>query len=158
MRYSAVLLAGGKSSRMGCNKAFLQIAGKPLWQRQLATLRRLSPEQLMISGPAREEWKDNEIVADEIANAGPLAGISAALRRCTTPRLVVLAVDLPKITATFYRDLLIEAAARFRSSTATSSLSSPFTESRATHRRNSFILRRIFHAKIRARMHRAKTR
>ena len=53
MRCSAVLLAGGKSSRMGRDKAFLEIEGEPLWQRQLATLRRLAPEQLMISGPLR---------------------------------------------------------------------------------------------------------
>ena len=106
MRCSAVLLAGGKSSRMGRDKAFLQIAGEPLWRRQLATLRRLSPEQLMISGPPREEWTEGEIVADETAEAGPLAGIAAALRRCATPRLVVLAVDLPQMTTGFLRALL----------------------------------------------------
>lgn len=106
MRCSAVLLAGGKSSRMGCDKAFLEIAGEPLWRRQLETLRRLSPEQLMVSGPAREEWSEYEIVADEIADAGPLAGVASALRQCATPRLVVLAVDLPKMTASFLQSLL----------------------------------------------------
>jgi len=106
MRCSAVLLAGGKSSRMGRDKASLEIAGEPLWRRQLATLRQLSPEQLMVSGPRREEWSECEIVADEIAGAGPLAGIAAALRKCATPRLVVLAVDLPEMTTDFLRSLL----------------------------------------------------
>jgi molybdopterin-guanine dinucleotide biosynthesis protein A len=106
MRCSAVLLAGGKSSRMGRDKAFLEIAGEPLWQRQLATLRHLAPEQLMVSGPGREEWSEYEIVADECADAGPLAGLAAALRKCATPRLVVLAIDLPEMTTDFLRSLL----------------------------------------------------
>ena len=91
---------------MGRDKTFLEIEGEPLWQRQLATLRRLAPEQLMISGPCREEWSEYEIVADELADAGPLAGVAAALRKCATARLVVLAIDLPEMTTDFLRSLL----------------------------------------------------
>lgn len=90
---------------MGRDKAFLEIAGEPLWRRQLETLQKLSPEQLMISGPPNDEWREYEIVADEIAGAGPLAGVTSALRQCTAPRLVVLAVDLPRMTADFLRSL-----------------------------------------------------
>jgi molybdopterin-guanine dinucleotide biosynthesis protein A len=106
MRHSAVLLAGGKSLRMGRDKAFLEIEGQPLWRRQIETLRALSPEHLMISGPPREAWREFEIVADVIAGAGPLAGVAMALRKCPSPRLVVLAVDLPAMTADFLRSLL----------------------------------------------------
>jgi molybdopterin-guanine dinucleotide biosynthesis protein A len=109
MRCSAVLLAGGKSSRMGRDKAFLEFEGEPLWQRQIQTLRELSPKQLMISGPSREEWDECEIVADEIADAGPLAGVAAALQKCTAPLLVVLAVDLPRMTSDFLRSLCRDA-------------------------------------------------
>lgn len=105
-RCSAVLLAGGKSSRMGRDKAFLEIEGQPLWRRQIETLRALSPTQLMISGPPREAWREFEIIADVIAGAGPLAGVATALRKCTSPRLVVLAVDLPEMSADFLRPLL----------------------------------------------------
>ena len=104
MRCSAVLLAGGKSSRMGCDKALLEIDGAPLWRRQLATLRALAPEQLLVSGPSRGE---GETVADEIAGAGPLGGVAAALHRCSAPLLVVLAVDLPEMTAAFLHGLLM---------------------------------------------------
>jgi molybdopterin-guanine dinucleotide biosynthesis protein A len=106
MRCSAVLLAGGKSSRMGRDKAFLDIDGQPLWWRQLDKLRQLSPEQIMLSGPPRNEWSDCEVVSDEVENAGPLAGIAAALGKCTTPHLVVLAVDLPMMTSNFLQSLL----------------------------------------------------
>lgn len=104
-RCSAVLLAGGKSSRMGRDKALLEFEGEPLWRRQLNSLRELSPEQLMVSGPLREEWSACEILPDEIADAGPLAGVSAALQKCTAPLLVVLAIDLPRMSAEYLRSL-----------------------------------------------------
>jgi molybdopterin-guanine dinucleotide biosynthesis protein A len=92
---------------MGCDKALLEIEGEPLWRRQLATLRRLSPEQLMVAGPARAEC-DCEIIADRFPGAGPLGGIAAALGRSTAPLLLVLAVDLPGMTADFLRSLLTD--------------------------------------------------
>ncbi len=104
--FSAVLLAGGKSSRMGRDKAFLEIDGVPLWRRQIETLRALSPAEVFISGPAREEWRGFAVVADEIPEAGPLAGIAASLRRCAASHLAVLAVDLPRMTPDFLRSLL----------------------------------------------------
>ncbi len=106
MRWSAVLLAGGKSSRMGRDKAFLEIESQPLWRRQVATLTSMAPEQLMISGPPRPEWKAFEVVSDEQANAGPLAGFATALRNCRRPHLLVLAVDLPCMTSEYLQSLL----------------------------------------------------
>ncbi len=107
MRFSALLLAGGKSSRMGRDKALLEIEGEPLWRRQLATLRQLSPARLMIAGPAFAGC-DCQILRDEIPNAGPLAGVAAGLRHCTTSHLIVLAIDLPEMTADFFRALLAD--------------------------------------------------
>lgn len=88
---------------MGRDKATLEFEGEPLWQRQLATLRGLTPELLMISGPPRQ---GAETVTDEMENAGPLAGVSAALRKCPSSHLVVLAVDLPRMTTAFLLVLL----------------------------------------------------
>jgi molybdopterin-guanine dinucleotide biosynthesis protein A len=106
MRCSAVLLAGGKSSRMGRDKALLEIDGQPLWQRQMEKLRRLRPAQIMLSGPQRDEWSDYAVICDEVENAGPLAGVAAALQKCTASHLVVLAVDLPMMTSDFLQSLL----------------------------------------------------
>ena len=91
---------------MGRDKAFLEIGGQPLWRRQMEKLRQLSPEQIMVSGPPRNEWSDCEVIPDEVENAGPLAGVAAALEKCTTSHLVVLAVDLPIMTVDFLQLLL----------------------------------------------------
>ncbi|HEY1770866.1 MAG TPA: molybdenum cofactor guanylyltransferase [Chthoniobacterales bacterium] len=108
MRCSALLLAGGKSTRMGRDKAFLEIDGEPLWRRQLATLRALLPVELMIAASPRAEWNGCDVIADEIPNAGPLGGLAAALRKCASPHLVVLAIDLPRLTTRFLKTLLAD--------------------------------------------------
>ncbi|HEY5035848.1 MAG TPA: molybdenum cofactor guanylyltransferase [Chthoniobacterales bacterium] len=103
MRFSAVLLAGGQSTRMGRDKALLEYEGEALWRRQESTLRRLDPEEILISGPPRD---GRLTIADEFENTGPLGGIATALRRCSAPLLLVLAVDLPRMNTDFLRSLL----------------------------------------------------
>lgn len=109
MRCSAVLLAGGKSSRMGCDKAFLQIGDETLWRRQLDLLEELALDRIFIAGPACDEWCDYEILRDASEDTGPIGGLTSAFRACATPWLLALAVDLPKMTGAFLQSLLIEA-------------------------------------------------
>jgi len=108
MDFNAALFAGGRSSRMGRDKAFLEIDGAPLWQRQLQILRELDPSKIFIAGPARPEWDESglEIVVDAKTDAGPLGGLVAVLRRCKNTRLLALAVDLPNMTSEFLGQLL----------------------------------------------------
>jgi molybdopterin-guanine dinucleotide biosynthesis protein A len=106
--FTAVLLAGGSSSRMGQPKALLDYQGVPLWRRQADKLLALAPTALLIStrpdlplepGP----WK---IIHDHVAGRGPLAGIDAALLETSADFLIVLAVDMPAITTEFLRKLM----------------------------------------------------
>jgi len=110
MSHTAVLLAGGKSSRMGRDKSALPVNGEPLWQRQLAVLRATEPAELFISGKCEGPYAGCgvEILPDEFPDCGPLGGIATALRRCTGDFLLVLAVDMPAMTAAFLRTLLEE--------------------------------------------------
>jgi len=111
--FSAVLLAGGKSARMGFDKAGLVIEGQPLWQRQLATLRALEPRELFISGRPDGPYMgaDVPIVFDAEPGLGPIGGLAAALRQAQHPYLLVLAVDLPAMTSGFLRGM-VETAIR----------------------------------------------
>lgn len=108
MSHAAVLLAGGKSSRMGRDKSALLVSGRPLWERQLEVLRGTEPAELFISGKCDGPYAGCgvEILADEYADAGPLAGIASALRRCGCEWLLVLAVDMPAMTGDYLRILL----------------------------------------------------
>jgi len=107
--FATVLMAGGASKRMGCDKALLELpgSGQLLWQRQWQVLEALKPQELFWSGPARPQMPPNaKIIADGVANAGPLAGISACLHASSSDLLIVLAVDLPRMTTPFLRDLM----------------------------------------------------
>lgn len=98
---SAMLLVGGYSRRMGMDKATIPINGKPLWKRQLELLKKLRPAALWLSARIRSPWfpPDIETVFDQPPSRGPLSGIAVGLNYTETSHLLVLAVDLPQVTA-----------------------------------------------------------
>ena len=110
MVHTAALLAGGKSTRMGQDKAALVVDGRPLWERQLDLLRTTHPAELLISGPPDGPYAGCgiRIVPDVHAGLGPLSGIAALLSACASEWLLVLAVDLPAMKPEFLAMLLQE--------------------------------------------------
>jgi molybdopterin-guanine dinucleotide biosynthesis protein A len=107
--FAAVLLAAGRSTRMGRDKALLEIDGEPLWRRQRATLAALGPAELFLSVRPEQGWargaKWDALLFDDLPNAGPMSGITAALERTTHGHAVVLAIDLPRMTPDWLRAL-----------------------------------------------------
>ena len=101
MRFSAVLLAGGESRRMGQDKATIVFSGRPLWQRQVELLRNLNPETIFISARTKPSWlaKGTELLLDEPPSRGPLSGIAKALTEMESTHLIALAVDMPFMTS-----------------------------------------------------------
>ena len=100
MSLSAVLLAGGKSSRMGADKPTLLFDQHPLWEHQLDTLRNLQPERIFVSAQVDPVWRptDLDFVGDVQPAHGPMGGIAATLSRTQTDHLLVLAIDMPFMT------------------------------------------------------------
>ncbi|MDD5262724.1 MAG: molybdenum cofactor guanylyltransferase [Methylacidiphilales bacterium] len=107
--FTAGLLAGGRSSRMGRDKAALEFEGEMLWQRQVRLLESLNPSQLLISGRPDGPYigSSYKVIYDQHADQGPLAGLAALLRACVTPRLLVLAVDMPWMTSSVLKQMLV---------------------------------------------------
>ncbi len=112
---ACALLVGGKSSRMGEDKSLLirQANAGPLYQSQLEKLRQVSPLAILLSVRPGQEFPaldaDVEIVPDTAADRGPLAGLSACLEKSPAPWLLLLAVDLPRITAPFLNGMVSQA-------------------------------------------------
>jgi molybdenum cofactor guanylyltransferase len=107
MPLSAILLAGGRSRRMGVDKSTLLIVGEPLWQRQLRLLNDLRPMALWVSARDVLPWcpPGIEVVMDKTPSRGPLSGVAAALNHLQTSHLLVLAVDLPQMNTEHLRKL-----------------------------------------------------
>jgi molybdopterin-guanine dinucleotide biosynthesis protein A len=113
MNFSAVILAGGESTRMGRDKAWWPLDGQPLLARQIELVRELAPADIFISGRADTDYSSLgcPVLTDEFANAGPLVGIAAGLKAASAPLILVLAVDMPDMTSTALHRLLDRCAA-----------------------------------------------
>ncbi len=98
---------------MGRDKTRLVDAGgQELWQGQLNLLRKLQPDELLISCREDQEFPPDHgvrLVFDQWQEAGPLGGIVSALEAMESAQLLVLAVDLPAMTLQVL-DALVEAA------------------------------------------------
>lgn len=107
MTFSAVILAGGKSSRMGRDKAWLEVGGQRLLDRQIALARAAGAVEVFISGRTDTDYGgfDVMVLHDQFADAGPLAGIERALATATSPLVLVLAVDLAAMSEELLRRL-----------------------------------------------------
>lgn len=112
MKFDAVILAGGKSSRMNRDKAFLNVDGRTLLARQIELVRLAGAAKIFISGRSGKDYAgfNCPVLEDKFQDAGPLAGIERALGAATTPLLLVVAVDLPNMTG----DLLATLFSRCR--------------------------------------------
>lgn len=102
---SAILLAGGLSSRMGVDKAMLSFRGTTLLEWQLHKLNRLGIEDILLSG--REiDTAAVQCVLDEFPCCGPLGGIHACLKQAQFPCCLVISVDVPLVPEQILVDLI----------------------------------------------------
>src|SRR5579864_1959006 len=99
---SAFVLAGGKSSSMGVEKATLMLDGVPLLE--IATRKALALTQKVYVVGLRTRF-GADAIEDVFPGQGPLGGIHAALSASHTEMNLVLAVDLPFVTIEFLRFL-----------------------------------------------------
>src|SRR3954447_23098801 len=96
MPLTGFVLAGGKSRRMGRDKALLDWHGQPLLSHMTDLLRSVA-EQVMVVG--------RDPLPDRLPGCGPLSGIATALETTATHANMVLAVDLPHLTRDFLKYL-----------------------------------------------------
>jgi molybdenum cofactor guanylyltransferase len=92
------VLAGGKSSRMGRDKALLEIAGKPLLKRAAELLEPLTASVTLIGKPQRYSHLGLPVLADRWPGEGPLGGIVTALETSRALWCLILACDMPFLT------------------------------------------------------------
>lgn len=85
------ILTGGRSTRMGHDKADVIVSGQPMLTRVANALGQVA-DSLVLLGPDREGW---ESWPDSVHTQGPLAGIATALTRTERERVLVVAVDHP---------------------------------------------------------------
>ena len=106
MEITAVLLAGGKSSRMGRNKALLPVRSRPAVAEISAELKKAAGHLVLVTNePETYSFLDLPMVQDMFPGSGPLAGIHAGLSASRTEWNVAAACDMPFIRSEAVRDL-----------------------------------------------------
>lgn len=102
---SAFILAGGKSTRMGTDKAFVELEGRALLARALDIARSVTHNVSIVGDPAKFAAYA-PVIEDIFPNCGPLGGIHAALRSSSTDLNLILAVDVPFVSIELLEYLL----------------------------------------------------
>ncbi len=99
------VLAGGKSTRMGADKAFVMLDGRSLLARALDLARSVTSDVRIVGDPAKFA-AFAPVVEDIFRNCGPLGGIHAALRASPTELNLILAVDVPFVSPALLQYLI----------------------------------------------------
>lgn len=97
------VLAGGKSTRMGRDKAVLQLDGRTLLEHALGTVKQVCGKALILGSRELYGQYDAGVVEDIYPGCGPLSGIHAALTHTRTEFNLMIAVDTPFLSADFLR-------------------------------------------------------
>src|SRR6476661_6219345 len=104
MQLQAFILSGGRSRRMGTDKSQLRLHNETFIDRIAAALEPVASSITLVG--ARQPHSRFSTVADVYPGWGALGGLHAALAACATEWAIVIACDLPLVSAPLFKHLL----------------------------------------------------
>lgn len=107
-RFSLAIIAGGQSRRMGRDKAFVELGGKPLIEHVIGRSADLGQAEtiLITNKPAQYARLGLPMRRDILPNKGSLGGIFTALMNAKSPNVLVLACDMPFVNSSLLRYMI----------------------------------------------------
>ncbi|HEV2010630.1 MAG TPA: molybdenum cofactor guanylyltransferase [Candidatus Limnocylindria bacterium] len=109
MSVSAAIMAGGKSKRMGQDKAWIELDGEPLIKRVADVLAEVADEVIVVANDPKYESLGLRVVRDHWPQGGALGGIATGVGAATHEAVLVAACDMPFLSADVWRVLLAHA-------------------------------------------------
>src|SRR5688572_6343729 len=111
IHHTGVVLAGGRSSRFGRDKALLELNGEPLLARAVRILAGVVDEVIVL-GPAdrADHASGARVIPDERPGDGPLPALVTALREMRGERMLAVATDMPLLNPTLLRHVIDRSA------------------------------------------------
>lgn len=106
MKVTGIILAGGKSLRMGTDKAMLQINENSFLKHCHNVLSEMCDEIIISSANEKHELPNTKRVSDIYSDKGPLGGLHAGLSASKTDLNLCLSVDTPFVTVAFLQWML----------------------------------------------------
>ena len=113
--FSIAIMAGGKSTRMGNDKAFIKLQGMPLIEHVLTRVRQVKNDQIFLIANRARDYEHLQLVTypDIITHKGSLGGIYTAIHHSTTPYTLVVACDMPFLNPRLLQYMFTLCAAPF---------------------------------------------
>lgn len=108
MSVTGIILAGGKSSRMGEDKSLVNLVDRPMIEYLIHTLKRAGISKIIINTNSPEAFEKYKlpVCSDLIENKGPLAGIYSSLMMSDSEENVIIPCDSPFITSGLIKKLI----------------------------------------------------
>lgn len=106
MSVSAAIMAGGKSKRMGQDKAWIELDGEPLIKRVADVLAEVADEVIVVANDPKYESLGLRVVRDHWPQGGALGGIATGVGAAIHEAVLVAACDMPFLSADVWRVLL----------------------------------------------------
>jgi len=104
---SAAVMAGGRSRRMGRDKAWLDIGdGRPIVQQVIDVLSQVADEVFLVANDERYRTLGKRVVPDRFPDGGVLGGIATGIGAATHDSVLVAACDMPFLSADVFRLLV----------------------------------------------------
>lgn len=104
---TGIILAGGRSSRMGTEKGLVEVDGKPMISHVIVALKELGVTNIKIcANDTRYEQFNYPLIKDVVKEKGPIGGIYSALLDSTTDKNLFLSCDIPNISVQILQYLL----------------------------------------------------
>ena len=105
-KVAGFIAAGGRSSRMGTDKAWLEIGGRPMIERVIEAVRPVASTVSVIANDSSYARLGLRVFEDTNKGIGPLEAIRTALANSSEDRALVVACDLPFVTAELFEFLI----------------------------------------------------
>ena len=103
---NVIILAGGKSSRMGEDKGLMSLFGKPMIGYVIDTVHELTDHITIVSNNDQYNQFGLDVIKDEIPDKGPLGGIYTGLQHSKFDQNIILSCDIPYIKIGLLKYLL----------------------------------------------------
>ncbi|MCF6358218.1 MAG: molybdenum cofactor guanylyltransferase [Draconibacterium sp.] len=106
MQITGIILAGGKSKRMGTDKAFIKLNSKTLLEHSVELLQPFCKSILIGSNNPEHKFAGTKTITDKIPDCGPIGGVYSCLKESETDWNFVISVDSASVKLQFVKYLI----------------------------------------------------